>query len=316
MQFIPVSAPHWHLLLNHLPSIGLVLALGLLLASLYWKSEDLNRASLALLVILALIAIPTYITGSAAAWSIQGRPEISVDLIAAHQDAALLAFIVLVITGLFSWLALWQYRRFSQPLNWNVMLVLALGILSLLLMVQAGSFGGDINHPEIHAGTEAAAQGAAETGRAAAVEAWVLNGAWIWPAMEAAHFMGMAVLFGVLLLLAARVLGVITSVPFSAFHRLLPLGVLGFSINVVTGMLFFIADSGRYTAMTNSFFPKMALIALGGTAVIYFTIFDRPWALKAGDDAAVSSKVIAAVTVLMWSGVIVYGRLLPYLEGG
>jgi hypothetical protein len=128
--------------------------------------------------------------------------------------------------------------------------------------------------------------------------------------------MGMAVLFGVLLLLTVRIFGIGRAVPFAAFHRLLPLGVLGFSINVVTGMLFFIADSGRYTAMTNSFFPKMALIAIGGTAVLYFTIFDRPWKLKPGADAGVSSKVVAAATVLMWSGVIIYGRLLPYLEGG
>jgi hypothetical protein len=67
--------------------------------------------------------------------------------------------------------------------------------------------------------------------------------------------------------------------------------------------------------MTNSFFPKMALIVIGGTAVLYFTIFDRPWALKPGDDAPITAKLVAAATVLMWGGVIIYGRLLPYLEG-
>jgi hypothetical protein len=86
-------------------------------------------------------------------------------------------------------------------------------------------------------------------------------------------------------------------------------------INVVTGMLFFIADYARYITMTNSFFPKMALIAIGGVAVLYFTIFDKPWELKPGADAPVTAKIMAAATLLMWTGVIMYGRLLPYLEG-
>ena len=87
-------------------------------------------------------------------------------------------------------------------------------------------------------------------------------------------------------------------------------------INVISGMLFLVAASGRYSAMTNSFFPKMALIAIGGCAITYFTVLDKSWDLKAGDDAPLSAKAMAAVTILLWSGVIIYGRLLPYLEGG
>jgi hypothetical protein len=117
-------------------------------------------------------------------------------------------------------------------------------------------------------------------------------------------------------LVAIRVFGIGKSVPFPALHRLLPLGVFGFMINVITGMLFFVADSGRYTAMTNSFYPKMGLIVIGGTALLYFTMFERPWELKRDDVAPMTAKLVAAATVLMWSGVIVYGRLLPYLAGG
>ena len=84
--------------------------------------------------------------------------------------------------------------------------------------------------------------------------------------METVHFLGMALLFGPVLLAALRVLGVARTVPYSAFHRLLPLGVFGFVLNVVTGVVFFVADSGRYSAMTYGFFPKMALIVVGGVA--------------------------------------------------
>ncbi len=315
MELIPDSAPHWHLILNHFPSIGTVIALGLLLASFYLNSEDLKRASLVLFVVLAFVAIPTYISGAAANWAIRGGADISADRIAAHQDAATLAFIALMITGWVAWFALWQYRRFTRASAWVVPAVLVLGVLTLVFMVDTGHLGGDINHPEIRAGADTTA-GAAESGRSASIGNMIISRAWIWPALEAAHFMGMAVLFGVVLLVAVRMLGLGRSVPYSAFHRLLPLGTFGFMLNVVTGMLFFVADSGRYTAMTNSFFPKMALIVVGGLAVLYFTMFERPWELKPGDRAPLTAKAVAVAAIVLWAGVIVYGRLLPYLEGG
>lgn len=317
MGYIPSSAPHWHLILNHFPSIGTVIALGLLLAALYLKSEDLKRTSLVLFVFSALLTIPTYITGAATRWQLQRTPGISLDTIATHQDAAMWAFIFVLLTGWASWLALWQYRRFSQPHAIMVPAVLVLAVFALAALVRTGSFGGPINHPELLTAEEAAmSAGAATSGRTATLAEWILDNAGVWPALEAAHFAGMAVLFGVVVLMVARTFGLARIVPFSAFHRLLPLGVFGFMVNVITGMLFFVADSGRYTAMTNSFYPKMALIAIGGVAILYFTIFDRPWALKAGESAPLTSKVVAAATAAMWTGVVIYGRLLPYLEGG
>lgn len=317
MEYIPSSAPHWHLILTHFPPAGGTIALALLFASFYTGSDDLRRASLVLYVIIGLLVIPTYVTGAATAWDIQGTAGISSDLIAAHQDAAMFAFVLLLIAGWLSWLALWQYRRFARPHAWVSLAVLVFGVLALLALIQTGSHGGDINHPELITDQILArAAGAATTGITASVAEWVLSSAFVWPTLEALHFMGMALLFGVVVLTVVRIFGIARNVPYSTFHRLLPLGVFGLIINVVTGMLFFVADSGRYTAMTNSFFPKMALIVIGGTAVLYFTIFDRPWGLKSGDEAPALAKVVAAATVLMWTGVLVYGRLLPYLEGG
>ena len=313
MDVIPGSAPHWHLILNHFPSIGTAIALGLLLCALYLKSEDLSRASLFLFVIFALICIPTYVSGGATRSALERSPELSVDAMLAHQDAATLAFGALLITGWISWLALWQYRRFARPHRYMLPAVLVLGIVTLALMVSTGSLGGDINHPEIRLDPRIAAP--AEDSRTTSIATWILDSPTVWPTLEAAHFMGMALLFGVVLLVTVRVLGIVRNVPFSALHRLLPLGVFGFMINVITGMLFFVADYGRYATMTNSFFPKMALIVIGGVAVLYFTVFDRPWALRPGESAALSAKFMAAATVLMWTGVIIYGRLLPYLEG-
>lgn len=314
MDLIPASVSHWHLLLNHFPSVGLVIALGLLLGSFYLRSHDLRHASLLLFVLLAFLVIPTYITGAGAGWEIRGSGDISADRIAAHRDAATLAFIALMITGWMAWFALWQHRRFARTSGWVVPGVLVLGLLTLVFMVDTGHLGGHINHPEVRTAADVAA-GTAASSRSAALGDLIVDAAWIWPALEAAHFMGMAILFGVVLLVAARMFGLAKTVPYSAFHRLLPLGTFGFMLNVITGMLFFISNTERYTGMTDSFFPKMALIVIGGVAVLYFTMFERPWELKPGDRAPATAKAVAAAAVVLWAGVIVYGRLLPYLEG-
>lgn len=317
MDYFPSSAPHWHLILNHFPSVGSVIALGLLIASYYMRNELLRRTSLVVFVVLGLLVIPTFVSGAASAWRIGGEEDISLDLIGHHQDAAIIAFILMLITAWLAWYALWQYRRFSKPRAWIEPAVLVFAVLTLFGLVRTGHRGGDINHPELVDDltlTEAA--GAWENGLGPTLENMVYEYPGTWPAMEAAHFMGMAVLFGVLILIAARMFGMARNVAYASFHRLLPLAIFGFMINVITGMLFFISNSGRYTAMTNTFYPKMSLIVIGGLAVLYFTIYDRPWALKPGDNASVLSKAVAAAMVLLWTGVLVYGRWLPYGAGG
>jgi hypothetical protein len=312
MDLIPTTGPHLHILLNHFPSIGTVIALGLFIASYRLKSDDLRRSSLVLFLLLGLLAIPTYISGAAAKWAIQGNAGISVDVISAHQDVALLAFTFIGITGCLAWLALWQERRFSQPPNWNLIAVFVGAIISLIYMARAGNIGGHINHPELGTIEIATAQG---EGLTAAVENAITGVIWAWPAMEAAHFIGMALIFGVVLLVTLRAFGVAKNLPYGALHRLLPLGALGLLVNIVTGFFFFIADSGRYVAMDG--FPlKIICLMIGGAAIIYFTIFDDVWALKAGDDASVLTKVMAGVTIISWVGVLMFGRLLPYWGDG
>jgi hypothetical protein len=90
-----------------------------------------------------------------------------------------------------------------------------------------------------------------------------------------------------------RILGMMKDLSFAALHQLLPLGVLGFGINAVTGMVFFIAEPVMYTQNV-AFQWKVLLIVLAGVNVLYHTAFDEAWALGPGDDAPLTGKVIAA----------------------
>ena len=105
---------HVHLLLNHVPTVGFGLALALLFVAHARRNDDLKRTGLVIFFAVAVVAIATYMSGGAAEAVVQGRPGVSLVAIRAHEDAALLAFVFMEITGFFAWLALWQWRRVSR----------------------------------------------------------------------------------------------------------------------------------------------------------------------------------------------------------
>ena len=48
-------------------------------------------------------------------------------------------------------------------------------------------------------------------------------------------------------------------------------------------------------------------------AILYFSVSDAVWNVKAGEDAPLSAKWVASLVLLSWIGVIMGGRLLPYV---
>jgi hypothetical protein len=120
-------------------------------------------------------------------------------------------------------------------------------------------------------------------------------------------------LFGVTLLVNLRMLGMMKSIPFAALHRLLPLGILGFVINVISGMVFFIASPGMY--VTNpGFSAKIVFILLAGICVIYFTVFDEAWRIGPDKEAPLRTKIVALCFMSSLLGVMYFGRMLPFLR--
>lgn len=72
-----MSWGHLHLLLNHVPVIGTLLGLLLLLVAFGRKSEELKKVTLGLFVLIALVTVPVYLTGEPAEEMIENIPGIS-----------------------------------------------------------------------------------------------------------------------------------------------------------------------------------------------------------------------------------------------
>jgi hypothetical protein len=312
-----MNLAHVHLLLNHFPVIGTIIGLGLFLVALVGKSDDLKRACLVIFLGIALLTIPTYVTGNAAQEAICIGPSngpctdpgVSKSLIRTHEGAALQGFAFMELTGAFAWLGLWQFRRISRVSRLNLSAVLLLSIVTVGLMARAADIGGEIRHPEIRSGPETTTS---EPALGREVGSFVVNHTWVWPTCETLHFIGLSLLFGVAALVDLRMLGMMKSVPFPALHRLLPWGILGFGINLITGMLFFVGAPDQYT-QNPVFTWKLALMMLAGLNVLYFTVFDEAWAVGSGKDAPPLAKAVAASALVLVVGVMYCGRMLPFL---
>ena len=70
-----MNAAHLHLVLNHVPTLGSVLALALLLLAIVRRQEHLTHVGLEVLFVIAVVTLPVYVSGVAAQRELRERPE-------------------------------------------------------------------------------------------------------------------------------------------------------------------------------------------------------------------------------------------------
>ena len=311
-----MNAVHLHLLLNHIPTVGFGIALVLFVSALVGKSSDLQRAALAIFFLTAAVTLLTYVSGSDAQAAVANSPGVSTALIDAHETAALLAFAFMQATAFFSWLGLWTWRRIGRVAAWNRTAILILAVVTFGLMARAANLGGEIRHVEIRTVLDSGAPAAdAPPGeRLTLARSWgrfVEEHAWVWPTCEILHFVGLCLLFGAALVVDLRILGVGKRLPLAALYQLLPVGVLGFSLNLATGMVFFVAMPRQYIGFL--FLLKMALVVLAAANLLYFTLAEDVWTAGERDHMPITARLAAASAILIWIGVLFCGRMLPAL---
>ena len=143
---------------------------------------------------------------------------------------------------------------------------------------------------------------------------FVVNTPWVWPLAETFHFLGLALLFGTIGPLDFRLLGFMRHIPISAFRVPVPWAVTGFSVNLVTGLIFLVATPDQY--MSNvSWWLKALFLLIAGLNVLLFELVQksRVDALPAGADTPPLLKMIGGISLVSWFMVLVWGRMLAFL---
>jgi hypothetical protein len=146
---------------------------------------------------------------------------------------------------------------------------------------------------------------------------WALGGGvpWLWPTFATLHFFGMALLIGCIGAIDLRMLGVARGLPLKPMQRLRPLSVLGFAINLFTGIGLYAANPPQYQSF--AFAAKMAFVALAGlNALLFYSsgMASRVNQVRAGHDVPLAAKLAAGISLALWIGVIYWGRMLPFFS--
>jgi len=137
-----MNLTHLHLLLNHFPIIGTLIGSVIILYGIIKNQQQAKSIGAILIIIMAIIAIPVFLTGEPAEETVEHLQGISESMIHEHEEAGEQAIWLMEIAGLFSLLSLFfQYKK-SVITNNIFILTFVLTLISFALMARTGYLGG------------------------------------------------------------------------------------------------------------------------------------------------------------------------------
>ena len=143
---------------------------------------------------------------------------------------------------------------------------------------------------------------------------WIREGTSIWayPMIITLHSIGLAVMVGLSVIVALRILGVASALPLAAMERLYPAIWTGFVINTISGIGLIVGDP--VGMLTNPLFAvKIVLVAaaVANVAVIERRVVRSP-EVQSGDEPS-GSRALALGSLVLWVAATTMGRLTAYL---
>lgn len=151
-------------------------------------------------------------------------------------------------------------------------------------------------------------------------ESWLGNAGrdvfWVFPTAEIFHFFGLCLLMGSMIFVDLRLLGFAKErISIANVLAFVPAAMVGIAINVVTGIVFLCTYPENYWPAP-AFQLKLLAIAIGIANALWFTFKEEPRiaALPEGASVDARTKTFAAISLFIWTIVIILGRLLPYVS--
>ena len=150
--------------------------------------------------------------------------------------------------------------------------------------------------------------------RATPASEWINSSTWIWPLCESLHFMGLSLLVGITGFFDLRLMGFFKRVSIGAARDLMPFALIGFAINVVTGLVFLTGLPEQY-ARNPVWWYKVGFLMLAGLNALFYEtrLSATVLALGPGSDTPTAVKLIGLVSLVSWFAVLYCGRMLAFI---
>lgn len=141
------------------------------------------------------------------------------------------------------------------------------------------------------------------------------TGTWGYPIVASIHILALAVLFGSVLMFDLRLLGYSRQLLVTDLARhLLPWTYLSFAIALLSGGILFSVEATQIAA-NPAFRLKLLLMTLAGINVIWFYqgSYRSVQLWNRATPAPIPARLNAVLSIGLWAGVIICGRLIAYL---
>lgn len=136
-----------------------------------------------------------------------------------------------------------------------------------------------------------------------------------YPYLLAAHAVSMAIFAGLIVMMDLRLMGIAyRRVPLSEVQRqLFPWQMTTMALSALTGFVLLYGQPLRYYGKV-FFWVKMALMVVAAVNALYFhqTTYRSVASWDTLSSPPMSAKLAGAFSIVLWTGVIVFGRITAY----
>ena len=145
-----------------------------------------------------------------------------------------------------------------------------------------------------------------------AFSTWLLgsDSIWAFPTVLTLHTLGVMLLAGASTAIGLRLLGVARAIPLESLRPLFVFVWAGFWVNLITGVMLFVADATLKATMPLFYF-KMAVV-VAGVASVLMTRGELSNGNRTGPAVTARGRTLALVSIVCWTAAIAAGRLLAY----
>jgi Family of unknown function (DUF6644) len=162
------------------------------------------------------------------------------------------------------------------------------------------------------------AQSFLESVQGSALAEWMRSTAGAMPVVEATHVVAAVLLFGTVLVVDLRLLG-LADAP-RAFTRVsretLPLTWLAFGVAVITGTLMFTTSPLTYFGNAAFRWKALALLGAGANMIVFQRVTARGvGAWDRGAPAPRAARAAGLASLVLWAAVVLLGRWIGFTKG-
>lgn len=144
-----MNGAHLHLIVNHLPIVGIIIGSLVMIAGLVLKKDQIKQTALGINIFSALTSLFAFFTGEEAEEVVEHLQGVSETLIHIHEEYAELFFTLSLILGAISIVTMYLSIKANKYAKYGFFITLGLSFALVFVGKQVGTSGGEIRHTEI-----------------------------------------------------------------------------------------------------------------------------------------------------------------------